>query len=117
MYTYHALINALSAHITPVNLNTILYTHVEHSPTKTIYTKYMETCTHAHMHVRTHTQTHTHTHAQTTMNSDMYDTDLSLVIASQLKIVLLEAKMLQIHFLHSVSRKLEKSVIYIIICV
>ena len=51
------------------------------------------------------------------MNSDMYDTDLSLVIASQLKIVLLEAKMLQIHFLHSVSCKLEKSVIYIIICV
>ena len=33
MYIYHALINALSAHM-------IFYTHVEHSPTKTIYIKY-----------------------------------------------------------------------------
>ena len=50
------------------------------------------------------------------MNSHMYDTDLSLVIPSQLKKFLLEAKMLQIHFLHSVSRKLEKSVIYYHLC-
>ena len=34
MYIYHALVNALSAHMIPVNLNTIFYTHVEHSPTK-----------------------------------------------------------------------------------
>ena len=39
MYIYHALINALSAHIRHINLN-IFYTHVEHSPTKTIYMKY-----------------------------------------------------------------------------
>ena len=37
MYIYHALINALSAHIIHINLNMIFYTHVEHSPTKTIY--------------------------------------------------------------------------------
>ena len=40
MYTYHALSNALSAHIIHINLNMMLYTHVEHSPTKTIYIKY-----------------------------------------------------------------------------
>ena len=33
MYIYHALINALSAHIIHINLNTICYTHVEHSTT------------------------------------------------------------------------------------
>ena len=36
MYIYHALINALSAHMIPVNLNMIFYTQVEHNPTKTI---------------------------------------------------------------------------------
>ena len=39
MYIYHALINALSAHMIHINLN-IFYTNVEHSPTKTIYIKY-----------------------------------------------------------------------------
>ena len=39
MYIYHALINALSAHMIHINLN-IFYTHVKHSPTKTIYIKY-----------------------------------------------------------------------------
>ena len=34
MYIYHALINALSAHMMHINLNMIFYTHVEHSPTK-----------------------------------------------------------------------------------
>ena len=37
MYIYHALINALSAHMIHINLNMIIYTHVEHSPNKTIY--------------------------------------------------------------------------------
>ena len=37
MYIYHALINALSAHMIHINLNMIFYTHVEHSSTKTIY--------------------------------------------------------------------------------
>ena len=40
MYLYHALINALSALMIHINLNMILYAHVEHSPTKTIYIKY-----------------------------------------------------------------------------
>ena len=40
MYIYHALINALSVHMIHINLNMILYTHVEQSPTKTIYIKY-----------------------------------------------------------------------------
>ena len=37
LYIYHALINALSAHMLHINLNMIFYTHEEHSPTKTIY--------------------------------------------------------------------------------
>ena len=40
VYIYHALINALSAHMIHINLYTIFYTHAEHSPTKTIYIKY-----------------------------------------------------------------------------
>ena len=36
-YIYHAIINALSAHMMHINLDMIFYTHVEHSPTKTIY--------------------------------------------------------------------------------
>ena len=40
MYIYHVLINALSAHMIHINLNVIFYTHVKHSPTKTIYIKY-----------------------------------------------------------------------------
>ena len=37
MYIYHTLINALSAHMIQINLNVIFYTHIEHSPTETIY--------------------------------------------------------------------------------
>ena len=37
---YHALINALSAHMIHINLNTVFYTDGEHSPVKTIYIKY-----------------------------------------------------------------------------
>ena len=40
MYIYHVLINALSAHMIHINLNMIFYTHVEHSPTNTIYINY-----------------------------------------------------------------------------
>ena len=57
MYIYHALINALSAHMIHINLNT-LYT--SKAPTITIYIRYyMETHKHTHT---THTHTHTHTH-------------------------------------------------------
>ena len=34
MYIYHALINALSAHMIHINLNMIFCTHAEHGPTK-----------------------------------------------------------------------------------
>ena len=37
MYIYHALINALSAHMIHINLNVIFYTQVEHCPAETIY--------------------------------------------------------------------------------
>ena len=57
MFLYHALINALSAHMIHINLNKIFYTHAEHNPTEAINIKnYME---------NTHTPTHTHTHTHT----------------------------------------------------
>ena len=40
MYIYRALINTLSAHMIHINLTLIFYTHVEHSPTKTVYIVY-----------------------------------------------------------------------------
>ena len=65
MYIYHALINALSAHVIHINLNMIFCTLAEHSPTKTIYIKYFtKTKTKQKMHY-THTHTHTHTHSVT----------------------------------------------------
>ena len=73
MYIYHALINALSAHMIHINLNMIFYTHVEHSPTKTIYIKYYtEKQTHAldTQHTHTHTHTHARTHARTHAHND-----------------------------------------------
>ena len=75
MYIYHALINAQSAHMIHINLNMIFYTHVEHSPTITIYIKYYlkkiyilknKNKTHyKHAHTRTHARTHTHTRTHT----------------------------------------------------
>ena len=74
MYIYHALINALSAHMIHINLNMIFYTHVKHSPIKTIYIKYYLKInlkiiiikTHyKHAHTRTHAHTHAHTHTYT----------------------------------------------------
>ena len=41
MYIYYGLFfDALSAYMIHINLNTIFYTHAEHSPTKTVYIKY-----------------------------------------------------------------------------
>ena len=49
MHIYYVLINIRSAHMLHINLDTLFHTHVEHSPTKTIYIKYyMETHTHTH---------------------------------------------------------------------
>ena len=54
MYIYHALINALSAHMIHINLNMIFYTHVEHSPTKMLSAVWLfldEIQTHKGLHV------------------------------------------------------------------
>ena len=59
MYICHVLINAMSAHMIHINLNMIFYTHVEHSPTKTIYIKYYKK-----IYKKTHYK-HTHTHTLT----------------------------------------------------
>ena len=58
MYIYHALINSLSAHVIHINLNMIFYTHVEHSPTKTIYIKYLKNNNKKPHYKHTHTHTH-----------------------------------------------------------
>ena len=71
MYIYQVLINALRAHMIHINLNMIFYTHVEHSPTKTIYIKYHKKCffiktkqkklhTHTHTHICTRARAHIH---------------------------------------------------------
>ena len=62
MYIYHALINALSAHMIHINLDMIFYTHVEHSPTKTVYIKYY------FLKRKNALQTHTHTHTDCSRN-------------------------------------------------
>ena len=59
MYIYHALVNTLNTHMIHINLNLIFYTHVEHSPTKTVHIKYY----------LTHTHTHTHTHTPNKNNN------------------------------------------------
>ena len=61
---YHALINALSTHMIHINLNMIFYTHVEHSPTKTIYIKYFYLFLNT-LQTHTHTNTRAHTHTYT----------------------------------------------------
>ena len=70
MYSYRVLINALSAHMIHINLNMTFCTHVEHSPTKTIYIKYYlkrkkkerKKAHYQHAHTHTHARTHTRTH-------------------------------------------------------
>ena len=77
MYIYHALINALSAHMIHINLNMIFCTHVEHNPTNATYIKYYtkklkthykDTHTHTNTHTHTHTNTYTHTHTDCSRN-------------------------------------------------
>ena len=61
MYIYHALINALSAHMIHINLNMIFYTYVEHNPPKTIYIKSYKIKNKTKTHYK---HTHTHTYPQ-----------------------------------------------------
>ena len=56
MYIYHAPISTLRAHMIHINLNMIFYTHVEQSPTETIYIKYYTDTQKKHYTCTTHTQ-------------------------------------------------------------
>ena len=60
MYIYHALIDALSAHMIHINLNMIFYTHVEHSPNKTIYIKYYTKKIYIYIYIKNALHTHAH---------------------------------------------------------
>ena len=61
-----------------INLNVIFYTHVKHSPTKTIYIKYylknkkvkikIIKMHYKHAHARAHTRKHTHTYTDCSRN-------------------------------------------------
>ena len=69
MYIYHALINALSAHMIHINLNMIFYTHVENSSTiffflHKVLLKNKKTKTNKNA-LQTHKNTHTRTCART----------------------------------------------------
>jgi len=57
MYIYHALVNAMSAHMIHINFNGIFYTHIGHSPTETVYIRYYRE-THIHTHAHIYTRTH-----------------------------------------------------------
>ena len=48
VYIYHALINALNAHILHINLNTIFYTEIEDSPNRNNLHKALYAGTHTH---------------------------------------------------------------------
>ena len=101
IYIYYALIYAPSAHMIHINLNTVFYTHVEHSPTKTIYIRiWRHTCVRAraHTHTRVHTLSrahrHTHTHTHTHMTHCSKNWVLILVGAE----ILLEEEGFQFRF-------------------
>ena len=87
MYIYHALINALSAHMIHINLNRILHTHVKHSPTKTICIKYYLKIIiiikthykHAHACARTHTECYVKGLSQSVMSQSVMLKDCVVV--------------------------------------
>ena len=60
MYIYHALINALSAHMIHINLNTIFYTCTAQSYQNNLINCYMDTHTHARSNLHTHARARTH---------------------------------------------------------
>ena len=68
LHCAYASLIIISGHMIHIKLNTRFCTHVEHSPTKTVYIKYYtnkqtnKTTTKKH---HTHTHTHTHTHKMT----------------------------------------------------
>ena len=68
MSIYHALINALSAHMIHINLNIIFYTRVEHSPTKKNYIKYYNKILYIYIKFKKALQTHTHAQSDCSKN-------------------------------------------------
>ena len=54
MYSYHALLNALSAHMIRINLNTIFYTHVEQNNLNEVLYGPPPPPQHTHTHTYTH---------------------------------------------------------------
>ena len=56
MYIYNALFGAPSAYMIHTDLNTVFFTHVDHSPTDAMYVKYHLKDTLAR--ARTHTHWH-----------------------------------------------------------
>ena len=97
MYIYHALINALCAHMMHVNVNMTFYTHVQHSPTKTIYIKYYtekqtNTCTTC----TTHTHTETYIYIYVTVITKLTSDIIGIMKHPQLKFLLNNC------FIHSV---------------
>ena len=76
MYIYHALINALSTQMVHINLNMILCTRVEHSPTETTHTKH---------HTERQTSPPPPPHTHTTMNLNVYNTDFSDLYQSYMR--------------------------------
>ena len=90
MYIHRVLIDAQSAHLIHINVKTVLYAHVDGSPTNAIYVKYYmkqikvnamnsnhlripntdlyartHACTHALTYITTHTHARTHARART----------------------------------------------------
>ena len=65
MYSYHAFSNARSTHMIHINLNIILYTHVEHLPKQFTYSIIWK---HTHTHTHTHTRAHSHAYNDCSRN-------------------------------------------------
>ena len=89
MYIHHALIDALSTHMIHINLNMIFYTHVEHSPTETIYVKYYTKNQKQNKNRTTNTNTlslslsHTHTHNDCSRNWALILVRMEILMISQ----------------------------------
>ena len=62
LFSRSSLINAFSSQMIHINLNTILYAHLEHSPTKTICIRY---CMEIHTRTPTRTRSRAITLAET----------------------------------------------------
>jgi len=91
MYIYHVFIDALSDHMIHI-LNTILYTHVEHSPTKTICIKYymlgkkLKQNQKTHHWIQTLYEKEEETKPKKNLNSNTNNTDLYVQVHTERKV-------------------------------